>query len=438
MAALHKELERKYKLQLSFMKVFRARVLALNHIRGDFERQYTFLREYVLELKARNPGTTVIIGVESEPNFSLPTRVFKRIYVCLGPLKEGFRYGQREILGLDGAFMKGPYPGQVLNAVGLDGNNGIYPLAYAIVEAETKSSWSWFLECLGSDLDMGTNTNFTFISDRQKDLVPALAKVFPSAEHRYYVRHILDNMKLYWKGKPLKEHLWKCARAAIIPEFNRAMAEFQKYNNQAYNWLKSIPAEHWSRSHFTGRAHSDILLNNLCEVFNAKIVDRRDRPIISALEFIREYLMKKIVTVQCLIAKSSGPLTPTAQAILDKNKDDASKCRCIYNGNWKFQVTGEYYEQYVVDMAQKTCSCRHWDLTGIPCKHAIAALWDQVEHGQQVQLAEELVHPCYLLATWNKMYSFTIEPINGPQLWPTSDCPTTLVHPKHKKQIYSY
>ncbi|KAI3752491.1 hypothetical protein L2E82_24524 [Cichorium intybus] len=122
------------------MKVFRARVLALNHIWGDFERQYTLLQEYVLKLQARNP------------------------------VKEGFKHGQREILGLDGAFMKGPYPGQILSAVGLDGNNGIYPLAYAIVEAETKSSWTWFLECLGGDLDMGSNTNFTFISDRQKVL----------------------------------------------------------------------------------------------------------------------------------------------------------------------------------------------------------------------------------------------------------------------------
>ncbi|KAI3778357.1 hypothetical protein L2E82_07596 [Cichorium intybus] len=170
--------------------------------------------------------------------------------------------------------MKGPYPGQVLSAVGLDGNNGIYPLAYAIVEAETKSSWSWFLECLGGDLDMGTNTNFTFISDRQKGLVPALAKVFPSAEHRYCVRHILDNMKLHWKGKPLKEHLWKCARATTIPEFNRAMSEFNKYNKEAYTWLKSIPAEHWSRSHCTGRAHSDILLNNLCEPNNGYTTHR--------------------------------------------------------------------------------------------------------------------------------------------------------------------
>ncbi|GKF65444.1 hypothetical protein Tco_0191961, partial [Tanacetum coccineum] len=47
-----------------------------------------------------------------------------------------FRTCRRELLALDGAFMKGPFPGIVLAAVGLDSNNGIYPLTYALVEAE--------------------------------------------------------------------------------------------------------------------------------------------------------------------------------------------------------------------------------------------------------------------------------------------------------------
>nr|GEX79044.1 hypothetical protein [Tanacetum cinerariifolium] len=58
--------------------------------------------------------------------------------------------------------------GQVLVAVGLDLNNGIYPLAYALVKAESKSSWRWFLQCLGDDIDLHLNLHFTFISDRQK------------------------------------------------------------------------------------------------------------------------------------------------------------------------------------------------------------------------------------------------------------------------------
>ena len=79
----------------------------------------------------------------------------------------------RDLLGLDCAFMKGPFPGQLLTAVSvsLDPNNGIYPVAYGIVETENIESWTWFLEQLGEDLDLECNSNFTFISDRQKVLV---------------------------------------------------------------------------------------------------------------------------------------------------------------------------------------------------------------------------------------------------------------------------
>ncbi|GJX10042.1 hypothetical protein Tco_0199901 [Tanacetum coccineum] len=43
-----------------------------------------------------------------------------------------------------------------------------------VVESETKESWLWFLDCLGDDLELFRNSNFTFISDRQKGLIPAL------------------------------------------------------------------------------------------------------------------------------------------------------------------------------------------------------------------------------------------------------------------------
>ena len=62
----------------------------------------------------------------------------------------------------------------------------------------------------------------------------------------------------------------------------------------------------------TERAKCEILLNNLCEYFNSKLVGGRDQPIIGCLEYIREYLMKRSVSVQHLIDRCEGPLTPTA------------------------------------------------------------------------------------------------------------------------------
>nr|GEZ67672.1 hypothetical protein [Tanacetum cinerariifolium] len=133
---------------------------------------------------------------------SLPTRIFKRIYVCLGCLKQGFKAGKREILELDRAIMKGPYPGQVLTVVGIDANNGIYPVAYELVEAETKHSWSWFLQCL------------------------VINHAYLDVEHRFCQRHIHENMQRGWSGKLFKESLWKCAVATTTVAFERCMAHF--------------------------------------------------------------------------------------------------------------------------------------------------------------------------------------------------------------------
>ncbi|GKE60321.1 mutator type transposase, partial [Tanacetum coccineum] len=98
-----------------------------------------------------------------------------------GSITLGFKACKKDLLGLDGAFMKGPFPGQVLAAVELDSNNEIYPLAYALVEAKSKSSWCWFLQCLVDDIDLHPNLNFTFISDRQKGIIPAIKIISASA-----------------------------------------------------------------------------------------------------------------------------------------------------------------------------------------------------------------------------------------------------------------
>nr|GEW62121.1 transposase, mutator type [Tanacetum cinerariifolium] len=90
---------------------------------------------------------------------------------------------------------------------------------------------------------------------------------------------------------------------------------------------------HISRSHFSGRAKTNILLNNLCDVFNNQLVDGRDRPIISILEYVREYLMKRIVNVKQVIERSDGPLTPTVTRLFNMIKAEASQCIANFNGD---------------------------------------------------------------------------------------------------------
>ncbi|GJW09923.1 crooked neck-like protein 1 [Tanacetum coccineum] len=346
--AFQDQLQRELEVQISISKAFRAKAKAEREIIGDHVLQYSMLRAYVVELQSTNPNTTIKIAVERNTDPSLPTRVFQRIYVCLGALKLGFRACRRDLLGLDGAFMKGPFPGQVLVAVGLDSNNGIYPLAYALVEAKM----------------------------RPKGIIPAIKTVYPSAEHRYCLRHIHENMKQGWCGQAYKDLLWRAASATNVRDFEKCMLELKTMNPKAHEWLNKIPAEHWARSHFSGRAKSDLLLNNICEVFNGKIVGGRDKSVITLLEYIREYCMKRIVNVQGVIDKCTGPLTPTATRIIESIKKEAHLIKVQWNGANKYQVSGSLGDQCVVDVVSMTCSCRKWKLTGIPCKHDVADCWN--------------------------------------------------------------
>ncbi|KAD2393312.1 hypothetical protein E3N88_40289 [Mikania micrantha] len=259
-----------------------------------------------------------------------------------------------------------------------------------------------------------SNSNFTFISDRQKGIIPAISKVFPSAEHRYCLRHIHENMRQKWRGEFLKNLLWKCASATTIPKFESMMEEIRKQDSTLFDWLKQIPPKHWARAYFTGA---------------------RDKPVITCLEYIREYMMKRILVVHKLISKCDGPLTPNATKAFNTIKSEASQYTVIWNTSNKYQVNGPWSDQRVVDVGQRTCSCRRWELTGMPCKHAVAVNWNMAVNGIEVGIPESWVSKVYWLDTWKKVYQSTVNPINGKDLWIPSTCPTTLLPPKHHKQI---
>ncbi|CAI9281573.1 unnamed protein product [Lactuca saligna] len=289
-------------------------------------------------------------------------------------------------------------------------------------------------ECLGDDLELYSNSNFTFMSDRQKGLLPAIAQLYPQAEHRFCLRHIYENMRKKWKTKEYKDHLWQCAIATTVPEFEHYMNELNKFDKDAFEWLKKIPPHHWARSHFSGRAGSDILLNNLCEVFNSKLIHGRNKPIISCLEYIRQYLMKRICNVKKVMSKAPGPLTPTTSKLLERNREASVQYRARWNRTAKYEVYGPWHDQHVVDMTNMSCTCRRWELNGIPCRHAIATIHEMADSGDKVGELYTYVSKVYWLQTWNEAYSYTVDPIKGRAMWPKSTYPFQLTPPPHHNQ----
>lgn len=360
--------------------------------------------------------------------------VFRRFYVCFGGIKEGFQKGCRPVIGLDGCHLKGKYQGQLLTAVSIDADNCMFPVAYGVVEIEKEESWAWFLDLLIGDLSIRNGFGWTFMSDRQKGLINAIERLLPTAEHRHCVRHMHNNFRQKFKGKSLKDKMWAVARATTVEYYESGLEAVKIEDNGAYNWLKACPPQTWSRAYFQEDSRCDILLNNNCEAFNKALLFARDQGILVMLEMIRDYLMVRFLSSRNKAARWRTKLCPKILKIIDKNKIQASNSfpthagmfpcffTCLVNtimssflfvsisksvGYMEFKVGTISGNKYAVNLLKKTCGCRRWQLTGLPCPHAISSI------NYMHKNVDDFVNPCYTVEAYKKCYTGITHPVNG-------------------------
>lgn len=238
-------------------------------------------------MKKSNPRNTI--------KFKLNNGVFERLYVCFDALKRGFLVGCRPFFGIDGCFLKGPFGGQLLVAVGRDGNNQMFPIAWACVEVEDTESWAWFLQLLADDLETADGLGFTIMSDQQKGLLKAVSLIWPKADTRCCARHVYCYFRqVFGGGLQYRKGFWKIAKSASENEYENNMKLFENISKTAAIDLKKRANKKWVRAFFTTTSQCDSVDNNMNEVFNAYILTSRHKPIITMLEGIMEGLMERI------------------------------------------------------------------------------------------------------------------------------------------------
>ncbi|ERN00884.1 uncharacterized protein LOC18428956 [Amborella trichopoda] len=176
-------------VMLSYQQAWRGKDVAQEINDSSYVKAYEDLAKYLHKIRNTNPGTVTIIQTDVHDRF-------EHVYIGNGPYLYGFMYSCRPLMGLDETFLKGIYKGILLAAVGVDANENIFPIAYAVVESENASSWTWFLELLNEQFDERSDLPaLTIISNRQKWLQAAIEKVFPTSEQGYCMNHLADNFK---------------------------------------------------------------------------------------------------------------------------------------------------------------------------------------------------------------------------------------------------
>uniref|UniRef100_A0ACD5VHE1 Uncharacterized protein n=1 Tax=Avena sativa TaxID=4498 RepID=A0ACD5VHE1_AVESA len=190
------------------------------------------------------------------------------------------------------------------------------------------------------------------------------------------------------------------------------MEKMKVHSQAAYDWVEELPPNTWVKAFFSDFPKCDMLLNNHSEVFNSYIVDEREMPMLSMLESIFLKIMNRMVTKDEEANKWHGRICPKIKKKLEKATEFSAGCHVRIAADDLFHVTtGEYEREYNVDLKSKSCDCKRWQLSGIPCHHAIACCRTMRKD------PEQLVHSCYSFETYKAAYAYKLVPLRSRVHW---------------------
>ncbi|CAI5524633.1 unnamed protein product [Closterium sp. Naga37s-1] len=146
---------------------------------------------------------------------------FLRFFMAPSATRESLKMC-RPVVALDGTFLIHAQKATLLYANAMDGNQQIIPIAWALVESETKDTWTWFCRLFDKHCsDWKGRDDAAIISDRDKGLIPAVKEVFPEK-----VKHMQQNVKRF--GKTSADMLWRLLTARSLDKYNELKGRQQR------------------------------------------------------------------------------------------------------------------------------------------------------------------------------------------------------------------
>ncbi|XP_010905453.1 uncharacterized protein [Elaeis guineensis] len=400
------DIHRVHGITLSYKQAWRGKERIMAAVRGSFEEGYRLLPQYCEQVKRTNPGSIASVYRNDIDN------CFKHLFISYYASIYGFVNACRPLIGLDRAVLKSKYLGTLLLATGFDGDGAIFPLAFAVVDEENDDNWIWFLSELHNLLETHTENmpRLTILSDRQKGIVDGVDLNFPTAFHGFCMRHLTDSFRKEFSNTMLVNHFWEAAQALTPFEFEAKMMEIEALSQEAAYWIRNIPPRLWATSSFEGSRYGQ-LTANIVESLNNWIPETSGLSIIQIMECIRRQLMTWFNERREMSMQWTTTLVPSAERRLLDAVEHAQSYQVVRSDEAEFNVISPHEGAVIVDIRNRCCMCRGWQLYSLPCVHGVAAL-----HSCR-QNVSRFAENYFTVATYRKTYSQTIHPIPDKSLW---------------------
>lgn len=220
--------------------------------------------------------------------------------------------------------------------------------------------------------------------------------------------------------------LWEAANALTVIEFETKLLEIEDASQEAVCWIRRLPPRLWATAYFEGVRYGH-LTANVMDSMNSWILDASGLPINQMMEVLRRQLMTWFNERREASMQWATILVPMAERRVQEAIERARGFQVARANEAEFEVISPHEGTNVVDIRNRCCLCRGWQLYGAPCAHGVAAL---LSCRQNVHRYAE---SCFTVATYRKTYSQTIHPIPDKTLWnegqPEEDRLEVIINP---------
>ncbi|XP_022632765.1 uncharacterized protein LOC106780607 [Vigna radiata var. radiata] len=245
---------------VSYRKAWIAKQKALSMEFGDWEEFYNHLPRWLHAVKEANPGTILQCTgspMEIDGQTDNNCYIMERVFWSFGPCIQGFKYC-KPILQVDGTFLTGKYHGTLLTDMGRDGYRNIFPVAFAIVEGETKEAMIWFFQLLREHVC--PQQNICIITDRGKGILSA-----SRLEEVGWEEDVNTTVQNYYivTAYKVKQNTVTTKLTALRHHYPQQVA-----------WIDKIPLKKWSQAFDGGRRYGH-MTTNLVECVNSVLKGAR-------------------------------------------------------------------------------------------------------------------------------------------------------------------
>ncbi|XP_010531577.1 PREDICTED: uncharacterized protein LOC104807849 [Tarenaya hassleriana] len=404
-------------------------------------------------LRERNPGSIVRLELDNDQ------KSFKYLFIALSATIKGWKY-VRKVVAVDATFLTSEYKGALVVATAQDGEHHQYPLAWGVIDREKDASWRWFMNRLSEVIPDGPDV--VVISDRHKSIMKAVRKVYKQADHEYREKEFEELYSDFKNMYEFSDHMNRLSE--VIPdgpdvvvisdrhksimkavrevykqadhgfcarekEFEELYSDFKNMYEFSDQWdqldqcdfLNGIP-----KRRSTCKKKNLLRRSGRCVNFGQRynlLTTNGAESINSVLKKAKRYLLLSLLDicvsktvewfsryrVEACGADDSQKLTPYVYKVLHERFEKACTYEVIELNRLSgmFEARDEKGRRNLVNLGDRTCSCRKFDVDRYPCSHAIAAT-HKVGKGTKIH---ELCSEYYWRETWVKAYQETVYPV---------------------------